>query len=73
MTHFPPISLEGRPGRAVHLAERFECAYWVFGHMHLGSLDYRGFNRTIGSTRYRFVSADFLDFSPRLILDTDNP
>lgn len=73
MTHFPPISLDGRPGRAVQAASGHRCTIWVFGHMHLGSLDYQGFNRTIGSTRFEFVSADFLDFRPKLIHDTENP
>ena len=41
--------------------------------MHLGTMDYDGFNRTIGSTRYEFVSADYLEFRPKLIYDTDNP
>jgi uncharacterized protein len=73
MTHFPPISLEGKPGKAIQIASPFKCDLWVFGHMHLGSLDYNGFNCIIGSTRFEFVSADFLNFCPKLIYDTDNP
>lgn len=73
MTHFPPIALDGRVGRAVQAATDFGCHTWVFGHMHLGTMDYDGFNRTIGSTRYEFVSADYLEFRPKLIYDTDNP
>lgn len=69
MTHFPPISLDGKPGKAVQIAAKYQCDAWVFGHMHLGELDYRGFNRTIEGTRFEFVSADFLDFRPKLILD----
>jgi len=72
MTHFPPISMQGRPGRAVSLVQEY-CTpdAWVFGHMHIdssGSNDYRGFNKVLDSTRYVFVSADFLGFSPELIL-----
>jgi hypothetical protein len=73
MTHFPPISLEGRPGRAVQVAAGFRCSIWIFGHMHLGTVDYHGFDRTIGTSRFEFVSADFLNFRPKLIYDTDNP
>jgi len=73
MTHFPPISLDGRRGKAARIASDFNCSFWVFGHMHLGTADYRGFNRTIDSTRFEFVSADFLDFCPKLVYDTDNP
>ncbi len=69
MTHFPPISLEGRAGKSVEVASPYGCDIWVFGHMHLGSLDYDGFNRTIADTRYEFVSADYLGFCPKLILD----
>jgi hypothetical protein len=73
MTHFPPISLEGKPGNALKIASPFRCSLWVFGHMHLGAVNYNGFKRTIGATRFEFVSADFLDFCPKLIYDTDNP
>ncbi|HNY66993.1 MAG TPA: metallophosphoesterase [Deltaproteobacteria bacterium] len=69
MTHFPPISLDGRPSRAVAIAREFGCDIWVFGHMHLGSLDYGGFNRTVEGIRFEFASADYLDFKPKLILD----
>lgn len=72
MTHFPPISMQGQPGRAVSLVQEY-CTpdAWVFGHMHTdssGSNDYRGFNKVFDGTRYVFVSADFLGFSPELIL-----
>ena len=69
MTHFPPIALDGRVGRAVQAAEKYGCDIWVFGHMHLFDNDYQGFNRTIGRTRFEFVSADYLDFRPKLILE----
>lgn len=69
MTHYPPISLDGVPGKAIEVAAQYGCDIWVFGHMHLGSLDYEGFNRTIDDTRYEFVSADYLGFCPKLILD----
>jgi uncharacterized protein len=70
MTHFPPISLEGKPSRAVAIAEEYGCDIWVFGHMHLGSLEYKGFYRTLCGIRFEFVSADYLDFRPKLILET---
>lgn len=69
MTHYPPISLDGQPGKAVDIASQYGCDVWVFGHMHLGSLDYDGFNRTIDNTRFEFVSADYLEFRPKLIYD----
>ena len=69
MTHYPPISLDGRQGKAVDIASQYGCDVWVFGHMHLGSMDYDGFNRTIDGTRYEFVSADYLDFRPKLIYE----
>jgi predicted phosphohydrolase len=69
MTHFPPISLDGNPSRAVKIARDAGCDIWVFGHMHLGPLDYGGFNRTVEGIRFDFVSADYLDFRPKLIFD----
>jgi predicted phosphohydrolase len=69
ITHFPPISLEGKPGRAFQIAQEYGCDIWVFGHMHLYNLDYTGFNRTINKTRFVFVSADYLNFQPELILE----
>ncbi len=73
MTHYPPISLDGRAGKALEMASGHRCDVWVFGHMHLGSVDFGGFSRTIGSTRFEFVSADYLDFRPRLVFDTGLP
>jgi predicted phosphohydrolase len=70
MTHFPPISLDGRESRAVETARQYGCDVWVFGHMHLGSLDYDGFNRTMNGIRFEFVSADYLDFRPKCVLET---
>lgn len=69
MTHFPPISLEGRTSRAVEIGREFGCDIWVFGHMHLGNLDYQGFNRTVDGIRFEFISSDYLDFHPKLIMD----
>ena len=37
--------------------------------MHLGSLDYGGFNRTIDGIRFEFVSADYLNFRPKFIIE----
>lgn len=69
MTHFPPISLDGRESAAVEVAREYGCDIWVFGHMHLGSLDYDGFNRTSGGIRFEFVSADYLGFRPRFLVE----
>lgn len=73
MTHFPPISLDGRTSRAVRAVEGYGCDIWVFGHMHLGGPALGGFDRTIGSTRFVFSSADYLGFSPRLVYDDSAP
>ena len=71
MSHFPPIALDGRQSRASQLAEKYGCALWIFGHMHLSNTapDYSAFNRNHGATRYEFVSADYLDFAPKLLLE----
>ncbi len=71
MTHFPPLALDGRCGRAVDMAVAAGCDHWVFGHMHLseGCPDYGMFNRRSKGIRFDFVSADYLDFVPKLILE----
>lgn len=69
MSHFPPISLDGHPSRAVDIGREAGCDIWVFGHMHLGNLDYDGFNRTVNGIRFEFASADYLEFRPKLILE----
>lgn len=71
MTHFPPISLDGTPGRALDAVSDHRPDIWVFGHMHLGAADFSGFDRTIGNTRFVFVSADHLGFTPKLLHDTN--
>jgi uncharacterized protein len=71
MTHYPPISLDGKIGKAIQAASPYHCDIWVFGHMHLGTpLNYEGFNRIIDNTRFEFVSADFLEFHPKLVYDS---
>jgi uncharacterized protein len=68
MTHFPPISPDGKAGRAVEILKGFNIHTWVFGHMHIDGNDYSGFNTTIGNTRFVFTSADCIDFTPVRIL-----
>lgn len=70
MTHFPPIGLDGRAGRAVEVARAYGCDIWIFGHMHLFNSDYTGFDRNLEGIRFLFVSADYLEFTPKLILET---
>jgi len=64
MTHFPPISPDGKTGRAIELLKSFKIDAWIFGHMHIDGNDYSGFNRTIGCTRFVFASADCIGFKP---------
>jgi predicted phosphohydrolase len=68
MTHFPPISFQGRPGRALEIVKNYNVHTWIFGHMHLDGNDYSGFNTTIGTTRFIFVSSDFIGFKPVRII-----
>jgi uncharacterized protein len=68
MTHFPPISPDGIPGRAVEWVKGFDIHTWVFGHMHIDGNDYSGFNTTIGNTRFVFTSADCIGFRPVRII-----
>ncbi|HEY9159905.1 MAG TPA: metallophosphoesterase [Desulfomonilia bacterium] len=68
MTHFPPISPDGKAGKAVEMLKEFNIHTWVFGHMHIDGNDYSGFNTTIANTRFVFTSADCIDFRPVRIL-----
>jgi uncharacterized protein len=68
MTHFPPITPDGKAGKAVEALKGFNIHTWVFGHMHIDGNDYSGFNTAIGNTRFIFTSADCIDFRPVRIL-----
>ncbi len=65
MTHFPPVNPDGEGTEAAEMIERAGITQCVFGHMHnIDKALLPSFDVTRGGTRYRLVSADYLDFRP---------
>ena len=67
MLHYPPFSETGEPNA---FAERFSAigaSDVVYGHLH-GASHRFGFSGEANGVRYHLVSADYLDFVPKLIL-----
>ena len=67
MIHYPPFSESGEPGA---FADRFRDAGAtdvVYGHLH-GASHRFAFNGVRDGVRYHLVSADYLNFIPRIIL-----
>ncbi len=65
ITHFPPVNPEGEGTEAAEMIERAGITQCVFGHMHnIDKALLPSFDVTRGGTRYRLVSADYLDFRP---------
>lgn len=76
MIHYPPIiesqresDIESqRESEFAHVLEEHGVAHCVYGHLH-GEGIKSGLNGTVGSVRYSLVSADYLGFRPKLLLD----
>ncbi len=67
MTHYPPISSKLSPSRASELIERYQIDYCVFGHLHNVEEGKNVFGSHRG-TEYVFVAADYLSFTPKLLI-----
>lgn len=68
MTHYPPISADLKPSKASALLEAAGVDYCLFGHLHNLKEGALLFGEARGVS-YMLTSADYLDFSPRLVLD----
>jgi len=69
MTHFPPVNPAGEGSEAADLIEEAGPRHCVFGHLH--GVDREAlpcFNVARNGVEYRFVSADYLDFTPLRIV-----
>ncbi len=71
MTHFPPIGEDGQGTCYSELIERYPVRYAVYGHLHAQScrLAFEGTHCGAYSVPYTLVSADHLDFTPKLIAE----
>ena len=71
MTHYPPTT-EQKPSAAEALLQKHGVTQVIYGHLH-GEEEHqralRGLHRGI---EYTLTSADFLGFTPTLILDDEN-
>lgn len=67
--HYPPIFQNYRCNEILELLDKYSVKKCCYGHLHGKSLQY-AFQGFIGCTEFRLVSADYLDFVPKLLLDT---
>jgi predicted phosphohydrolase len=68
MVHYPPIGADLVQSRTSDILERYGVDFCLFGHLHR----VRGGALPFGEARgvlYRLTSADYLDFTPLLIMD----
>jgi predicted phosphohydrolase len=68
MIHYPPIIGSQRESEFARVLEEHGVAHCVYGHLHGEGLK-SGFNGTLGSVCYSLVSADYLGFRPKLLVD----
>lgn len=69
LTHYPPIGADLKPSRASSILEEYEIDICVFGHLHNVRENSLPFGKARG-VRYIFASADYLHFTPTLVLNT---
>jgi len=69
MTHYPPHSHGRRPTSMTRLIESSDAQLAVYGHVHNRRGWTRMFQGRRGGTEYRFVAADYLHLTPRLLAE----
>lgn len=66
--HFPPTG-GGMKSGFTELIEEYEIKTVLYGHLHGYEAYKKGIKGLIGTAEYHLISADYLDFSPRLIAE----
>ncbi|MFD1675133.1 metallophosphoesterase [Alicyclobacillus fodiniaquatilis] len=66
MLHYPPLSADGQGTAYTNLLEQYQVVMCVYGHLHGNSHRY-AFNGIHHGIHYQLVSADYLNFCPRLL------
>ena len=66
--HYPPLYSGYRCPQILELLERYPVECCCYGHLH-GVTHRRAIQGVVGSVRYEMVSADYLGFVPKKILD----
>jgi len=66
MLHFPPFDEQLRPNEFAELLAKHSVDILVYGHVHRGLGNW--LEGDVNGVRYHMVSADVVDFTPRLIV-----
>ena len=66
--HYPPLYTGYRCPEILQKLEEYQVRRCFYGHLH-GPTHRRAIEGTVGSVDYRLVSADYLQFVPKKILD----
>ncbi len=68
-THYPPAKNMNEPdGKVMELFEKYGVEICVYGHLHAQSQK-RKFEGKFGGTEFIFVSCEYLNFTPKLIVE----
>lgn len=70
MTHFMPTNVRHEENEMVEILQRYSVDTVVYGHLH-GAASRQQLPQEAWGIRFRLVSADFLDFTPAFIMDTN--
>ena len=68
MLHYPPFNEKGEPTDFARLLTGHGVDHCVYGHLH-GRSCLGGFEGAYEGTAYQLVSADYLQFVPRLVAE----
>ncbi|MDO5110725.1 MAG: metallophosphoesterase, partial [Clostridia bacterium] len=69
MLHYPPCNERREASLFTELFTRYNVQKVVYGHLH-GAACRSAFEGERGGVQYALCSADYLDFAPRLLLET---
>lgn len=69
MTHFMPTNTRHEKNELVEIFQRYSVDTVVYGHLH-GAASRHRLPEEVWGIHFRFVSADFLDFTPAFIMET---
>ena len=67
--HYPPVFQNYRCDEILELFDKYSVKKCCYGHLHGKSLPY-AFQGHVGCTEFHLVSADYLNFVPKLILNS---
>ena len=69
MLHYPPFNENRTPSGFTELLERYGVNLVVYGHLH-GKSCKSAFEGEKNGVQYLLCSADYLEFRPKLIMET---